>query len=123
MRCYNRVRALGGSVDIRSVPGEGTTVTLRLPLTLAIVRSLLARIGDETYAMPMTHVSETVELQPDILRTVQGREVLMMREEVLPLVRMRQFVAIIRRRGDAGAGAGRSSSRWRSGARRSWWMR
>ena len=89
---YNRVRALGGSVDIRSVQDEGTTVTLRLPLTLAIVRSLLARIGDETYAVPMTHVSETVELRPAIVRSLQGREVLMLREEVLPLVRLRQIV-------------------------------
>jgi two-component system chemotaxis sensor kinase CheA len=89
---YNRVRALGGSVDIRSVPDEGTTVTLRLPLTLAIVRSLLARIGDETYAVPMTHVSETVELRPAIVRSLQGREVLMLRDEVLPLVRLRQIV-------------------------------
>ncbi len=89
---YNRVRTLGGSVDIRSVQGEGTTVTLRLPLTLAIVRSLLARIGDETYAVPMTHVSETVELRPAIVRTLQGRDVLMLRDEVLPLVRLRQIV-------------------------------
>ena len=89
---YNRVRALGGSVDIRSVKDEGTTVTLRLPLTLAIVRSLLARIGEETYAVPMTHVSETVELRPAILRSLQGREVLMIRDEVLPLVRLREIV-------------------------------
>ena len=98
---YNRVRALGGSVDIRSVPGEGTTVTLRLPLTLAIVRSLLARIGDETYAMPMTHVSETVELTPTIVRSLKGREVLMLREEVLPLVRLRELVGFT---GDAPRG-------------------
>jgi two-component system, chemotaxis family, sensor kinase CheA len=89
---YNRVRALGGSVDIRSVQNEGTTVTLRLPLTLAIVRSLLARIGDETYAVPMTHVSETVELRPAIVRSLQGRDVLMLRDEVLPLVRLRELV-------------------------------
>lgn len=89
---YNRVRALGGSVDIRSVQDEGTTVTLRLPLTLAIVRSLLARIGDEIYAVPMTHVSETVELRPAIQRSVQGRDVLMLRDEVLPLVRLRSVV-------------------------------
>lgn len=89
---YNRVRALGGSVDIRSMPDEGTTVTLRLPLTLAIVRSLLARIGDEIYAVPMTHVSETVELRPAIQRSVQGRDVLMLRDEVLPLVRLRSLV-------------------------------
>ena len=89
---HNRVRSLGGSVDIRTAPGKGTTVTLRLPLTLAIVRSLLARIGDETYAIPMTHVSETVELHPEILHTLKGREVLMIREEVLPLIRMRQLL-------------------------------
>lgn len=89
---YNRVRSLGGAVDIRTVQGEGTTVTLRLPLTLAIVRSLLARIGDETYAVPLTHVRETVELEPAIVRSVQGREVLMLREEVLPVVRMRELV-------------------------------
>jgi len=89
---YNRVRSLGGAVDIRSVQGEGTTVTLRLPLTLAIVRSLLARIGDETYAVPLTHVRETVELEPSVVRSVQGREVLMLREEVLPVVRMRELV-------------------------------
>jgi two-component system chemotaxis sensor kinase CheA len=89
---YNRVRALGGSVDIRSVPDEGTTVTLRLPLTLAIIRSLLARIGEEIYAVPMTHVCETVELRPEIHRSVQGREVLMLRDQVLPLVRLRSLV-------------------------------
>ena len=90
---YNRVRSLGGTVDIRTVPGEGTTVTMRLPLTLAIVRSLLARIGEETYAVPMTHISETVELSPSILRSVKGREVLMLRDEVLPVMRMRQLMA------------------------------
>jgi two-component system chemotaxis sensor kinase CheA len=86
---YTRVRTLGGSVDMRSVPGKGTTVTMRLPLTLAIVRSLLARVGEETYAVPMTHVSETVELAPSILRSVKGKEVLMLRDEVLPVLRMR----------------------------------
>jgi two-component system chemotaxis sensor kinase CheA len=89
---YNRVRSLGGTVDIRTEPGQGTTVTMRLPLTLAIVRSLLARIGDETYAVPMTHVSETVELSPAIVRAVKGREVLMLRDEVLPVMRMREMM-------------------------------
>ena len=89
---YNRVRTLGGSVDMRSVPGQGTTVTMRLPLTLAIVRALLARIGTETYAVPMTHIRETVELLPSILRSVQGKEVMMLRDEVLPLMRMRELM-------------------------------
>lgn len=89
---YNRVRALGGAVDIRTMQGQGTTVTLRLPLTLAIVRSLLAKIGEETYAVPLTHVRETVELETSVVQSVQGREVFMLREEVLPVVRMRELV-------------------------------
>ena len=89
-----RVRALGGSVEIRSVPRQGTTVTVRLPLTLAIVRALLARIGEELYAIPMTHVNETVELRTVRQQRVKGREVLVLREEVLPLVKMRQVMGL-----------------------------
>jgi two-component system chemotaxis sensor kinase CheA len=87
-----RVRSLGGSVEMRSAPGEGTSVTVRLPLTLAIVRALLARVGDETYALPLTHVSETVDVAPSLLRTVRGREVLVWRDDVLPLLRLRDVV-------------------------------
>ena len=90
----NRVRSLGGSVDIWSRPGEGTTVSLRLPLTLAIVRSLLARAAGEVYAIPLTHVSETVELPGDALRTVRGREVAVLRADVLPLLRLRELVGL-----------------------------
>lgn len=89
-----RVRALGGLVEIRSVPKKGTTVTVRLPLTLAIVRALLARVGDELYALPMTHVNETVELKSAQLRRVKGREVLVLREDVLPLLRMRELMGL-----------------------------
>ena len=91
---YTRVRALGGAMDIRSVPGQGTTIVLRLPLTLAIVRALLARVADETYAIPLAHVSETIELAPDVRRTVKGREVLLARDEVLPLYRLRTLVGL-----------------------------
>jgi two-component system chemotaxis sensor kinase CheA len=90
----NRVRSLGGSVDIRSVPDQGTTVSLKLPLTLAIVRSLLARAEGELYAIPLTHVLETVELPPDALRTVRGKEVAMLREDVLPVLRLRDLVGL-----------------------------
>ena len=91
---YTRVRSLGGAMDIRSVPGQGTTMVLRLPLTLAIVRAVLARVGTETYAIPLAHVSETVELTADVLRTIKGREVLLARDEVLPLFRLRQLVGL-----------------------------
>jgi two-component system chemotaxis sensor kinase CheA len=89
---HTRVRALGGAMDIRSEPGEGTTMMLKLPLTLAIVRALLARVADETYAIPLAHVSDTIEVTPEIVKTVKGREVLLARDEVLPLHRMRELV-------------------------------
>jgi two-component system chemotaxis sensor kinase CheA len=91
---YTRVRSLGGAVDIRSASGQGTTATLRLPLTLAIVRALLARAATEVYAIPLTHVSETVELQDPALRTLQGREVLVLRSDVLPVLRLRELVGL-----------------------------
>jgi two-component system, chemotaxis family, sensor kinase CheA len=99
---YTRVRAMGGAVDIRSAAGQGTTATLRLPLTLAIVRALLARAAAEVYAIPLTHVSETVELQDAALRTLQGREVLVLRSDVLPVLRLRELVGLPARVAAAG---------------------
>jgi len=89
-----RVRELGGAVEIRSVPGAGTTVTLRLPVTLAIVRALLLRVDGEMYAVPMTHVRETVELRQEARRRVQGREVMLLRDEVVPLMHFREVVGL-----------------------------
>ena len=88
----NRVRALGGSVDIRTAPGRGTTVTARLPLTLAIMRALLARVENEVYAIPMAHVRETISLDGANISTLQGKPVLILREVVMPLVRLRDVV-------------------------------
>lgn len=87
-----RVRALGGMLEIAGAPGEGTTFTLRLPLTLAIVRALLVRHGGETYAFPLTHVSETVEIPAEELRTVKGRAVAVLRDEVIPLLPLRALL-------------------------------
>jgi two-component system chemotaxis sensor kinase CheA len=63
-------------------------------VTLAIVRALLARVGGERYALPLTHVRETLERGPALVRRVQGREMLVLREEVLPLLRLREVVAL-----------------------------
>jgi len=91
---HHRVRALGGALEMASTAGEGTTVSLRLPLTLAIVTALLARVGGECYAIPLTHVDETVELDPANVRRVCGREVLVVREDVVPLFRLRDLVRL-----------------------------
>lgn len=86
----NRVRALGGSMDIETVLGRGTIFSLRLPVTLAIVRALLVEVADSTYAVPSAHVIEAVEFDETARLTLRGREAICLREEVLPLVRMRR---------------------------------
>jgi len=89
-----RLRALGGSIDIRSEPGKGTTFVLRLPVTLAIVRALIARVGRERYALPLTYVAETVELGAAPTTTVEGREAIVLRDRVVPLVYLRQLLGV-----------------------------
>ncbi len=87
----SRVRALGGALNIETTPGVGTTFLLRLPVTLAIVRALLVQVGDRTYAVPTAHVVEAVEFDQVERITLRGREAVSMRDDVLPLVRLRQL--------------------------------
>lgn len=87
-----KARALGGSVELRSEEGEGTSITIRLPATLAIIRAVLARTGDERYAVPLTHVRETLEYGERTVQRVKGQDVLVLRDEVLPLRYLRDVV-------------------------------
>lgn len=88
-----RVRALGGMLEIASTPGQGTSMTLQLPQTLAIVRALLVRQSGETYALPLTHVGETVHLMPEEIGAVKGRPVAYLRDEVIPLHSLRRLLS------------------------------
>ena len=88
----HRVRALGGTVEIASREGQGTTVTLRLPLTLAIVRALITRVRDEVYAIPLTHVSEALETDRSELRRTRGGEVMLHQGRRMPVLRLRELV-------------------------------
>jgi two-component system, chemotaxis family, sensor kinase CheA len=89
-----RIRALGGSIDIRSEEGKGTTFVLRLPVTLAIVRALIAGVGAERYALPLTYVAETVEFGVQATTIVEGREAIVLRDRVVPLVHLRRLLGV-----------------------------
>lgn len=87
-----RLRSFGGSVELKTTVGQGSAFTLRLPPTLAIVPALLAHVGDERYALPLTHVEETVDFDQQTVTTVDGTDAIVLREEVIPLVRLRSLV-------------------------------
>ncbi len=88
-------RALGGGVEVQTAAGEGTTFTLRLPTTLAIVRALIARVGEERYALPITHVAETLDLGTVDVTRVDESDAMTLREGVVPLVYLRRMLDIV----------------------------
>ena len=90
----NRVRSLGGSLEVHTDAGLGTSVSMRLPLTLAISRALLARVDQETYAIPLTHVLETFSLSQPMLLESKGRQVVAIRDDLFPAIWLRDRVGL-----------------------------
>ncbi len=87
-----KVESLGGSLRIQSEKGHGSTFTLKFPLTLAIVKALLVRVAGEVFAVPVTYVVETVDVEPQNKRLVQQQETLLLRDEVIPLYHLRELL-------------------------------
>jgi two-component system chemotaxis sensor kinase CheA len=85
-----KVRSLGGSVELSTDAGAGTEIRLELPMTLAIIHALLAKSEDEIYALPITHVVETLVVDPAMIGFEDGREVLSIRGQLVPTVRLRE---------------------------------
>ena len=88
------VDALRGSVAVDSRPGEGTTITIRLPLTLAIIEGFGVGVGDETFVIPMEAVLECVELPAQERHQSDGRGVISLRGRALPYLRLRKLFAL-----------------------------
>ena len=82
------VSKLSGMIDIRTEPGVGTTFTLTLPITLAIIKALVAESGGRTFAIPLSSVLEIQQATSGQVETVEGREVMAVREDTVPLLRV-----------------------------------
>jgi two-component system chemotaxis sensor kinase CheA len=83
------IESMRGSVAIQSIAGEGTTVIIRLPLTLAIIDGFLVGVGRSTYVVPLDMVVECIELSTEERAAIRGRSFINLRDKVLPLLRLR----------------------------------
>lgn len=84
------IQALRGTVDVDSIAGKGTTVSIRLPLTLAIIDGFLVRVGESSYVVPLDMVQECIELTDEERQQTSSEGYINLRGEVLPFLRMRE---------------------------------
>ena len=89
------INELGGHVQIHSAPGKGSTVRIRLPLTLAILDGQLARVGEEIYVVPIVSIVETIQVRKEQVNSIASRaEVFRLRDDYLPIVRLYELFGI-----------------------------
>lgn len=88
------IEQLGGDVEVRTKLGEGTTFSVRLPLTLAIIQALMVEIRDEKYAIALGSISNIEDIPVSEIKYVQAKEVIHLRGSVIPLVRLDQILDI-----------------------------
>ncbi|MBN2163961.1 MAG: chemotaxis protein CheA [Pontiellaceae bacterium] len=90
------IEELRGRIDISSEEGEGTTFTVTLPLTLAVIDGQMVRVGGEKYIIPINNIRRSFRPKPEEISTVQGRrEMVMVRDELLPLVRLHELFGVV----------------------------
>lgn len=90
----SKIESLSGTVECRTVLGQGTTFTIRLPLTLAIIQSLMVIIGDEKYAIPLGSIDTIEDIPIEEIKRVEKKEVVNLRGSVIPLVRMADILEV-----------------------------
>ena len=89
-----KIEALGGIVEVETETGKGSKFIIRLPLTLAIIQALLVKIGTEKYAIPLGSIQEIDNIRPDDLRMVRNQEVIILRDSVIPVVRLDRVLGV-----------------------------
>ncbi|MCS6913783.1 MAG: chemotaxis protein CheA [Myxococcales bacterium] len=90
------IARMSGIIDLDSQPRQGTRITITLPITLAIIQALVIRCAGRTYAIPLNSVMESLMLDYDQIRTIERREVITLRQQILPLLRLEEVFQLRR---------------------------
>lgn len=90
----SKIESLSGHVDVETHVNEGSVFKIKLPLTLAIIQAMLVKVQEEVYAIPLGSIDSTINIQPTDIKTVQNREVIVLRGEIIPIIRMEQTLFV-----------------------------
>ncbi|WP_367883460.1 chemotaxis protein CheA [Thermococcus peptonophilus] len=88
------IKALNGSISVKTEVGKGTTFILKLPISMAIIQALLIKVRDEIYAVPINNILETIEVKRSDLKSIGGREVIVLRGEIIPIVSLHELFGL-----------------------------
>jgi two-component system chemotaxis sensor kinase CheA len=96
----NAVESFSGRLVITSTKGVGSSFSVNLPLSIAIISALLVRVNDETYAIPLNNITEVVPFTKEEIKTIEKKEVMVLRDEVLPLIRLAKLLGVSQGQGN-----------------------
>lgn len=91
-----KVETLKGTLDIDTKPNEGTTFSIKLPLTMAIIQVILVEVAKETYCIPLSYIAEIINVSPQKIKTMEHHEIISYRDTVFPLVRLKERLGFAR---------------------------
>ncbi|MCR5625628.1 MAG: chemotaxis protein CheA [Lachnospiraceae bacterium] len=89
-----KIEELGGSIECKTVFGEGTTFVIKLPLTLAIIQTLMVELKDEKYAIPLGNIQTIEDIPHEDIKHLRGKEVINLRGRVIPIIRLNDVLEV-----------------------------
>ena len=93
-KAAEKIEALGGDVEVKTKYGEGSTFSIRLPLTLAIIQALMVKVGEEKYAIALGSIETIEDVPVSEIKYVHAKEVINLRGNVIPLIRLRELLDV-----------------------------